>query len=109
VMNIWGTGCGPCVAEMPLLNELVKQYSTNPNIVFLAIAGDNTERLNKFLKLHEFDYQVLNNAVNLNEKFDLNGMPVHLVIGKNGEIISRSIGARDDIKNYLERLIADNL
>ena len=109
VINIWGTGCGPCVAEMPFLNQLVEQYSTNPNIVFLAIAVDNTERLIKFLKFHPFDYQVLNNAVNLNEKFDLNGMPVHLVIGKNGEIISRSIGARDDIKNYLERLIADNL
>jgi thiol-disulfide isomerase/thioredoxin len=109
VMNIWGTGCGPCVAEMPLLNELVKQYSTNPNIVFLAIAGDNTERLNKFLKFHEFDYQVLNNAVNLTEKLDINSMPVHLVIGKNGEIISRSIGARDDIKNYLQQLISNNL
>jgi thiol-disulfide isomerase/thioredoxin len=109
VMNIWGTGCGPCVAEMPLLNQLVKQYSTNPNIVFLAIAVDNTERLNKFLKFHPFDYQVLNNAVNLNEKLDINSMPVHLVIGKNGQIISRSIGARDDIKTYLERLITDNL
>jgi thiol-disulfide isomerase/thioredoxin len=109
VMNIWGTGCGPCVAEMPLLNQLVKQYSNNPNIVFLAIAGDKTESLRKFLKIHEFDYQVFNNAVDIGEKLDINSMPVHLIIGKNGEVISRSIGARDDIKDYLQRLINNNL
>jgi peroxiredoxin len=109
VLNIWGIGCGPCVAEMPSLNQLVKQYSNNPNIVFLAIAGDKAESLRKFLKIHEFDYQVLNNAVDVNEKLEINSMPVHLVIGRNGEMISRSIGARDDIKDYLQRLINNNL
>jgi tetratricopeptide (TPR) repeat protein len=34
VINIWGIGCGPCIAEMPRLNELVKKYSNRKDIVF---------------------------------------------------------------------------
>lgn len=109
VINIWGIGCGPCVAEMPELNKLVKQYSNQPNIVFLGITSDKTDRLIKFLKIRQYDYKVLNNANNIAEKFNTNSLPVHIVIGKQGEILSRSIGARTDITNYLQSIINTNL
>jgi len=109
VLNVWGIGCSPCIAEMPQLNQLVKQYINNPNVVFLAITGDKTANLVKFLKNHPFNYTVLNNAGNLTEKLNTNSLPVHMVIGKQGEIISRSIGAREDIKSYLVQMINNNL
>nr|WP_294794457.1 TlpA disulfide reductase family protein [uncultured Mucilaginibacter sp.] len=109
VLNIWGIGCGPCIAEMPQLNQIVKQYVNNPNVVFLAITGDKTANLAKFLKNHSFNYTVLNNAGNLTEKLNTNSLPVHMVIGKQGEILNRSIGAREDIKSYLVQIINSNL
>jgi thiol-disulfide isomerase/thioredoxin len=109
VLNIWGIGCGPCVAEMPELNNIVKQYHDKPDVIFLAITADKTENIKKFLKIHSFAYNILNNAGNLTETFNTNALPVHMVIGRQGEIINRSIGARPDIKEYLHQLINSNL
>ena len=109
VINIWGIGCGPCIAEMPELNKLVKQFPDREKIVFLGLTGDKTQSLMKFFKSHTYDYKVLNNVTNLSEKFNTNSLPVHIVVGKEGEIISRSIGARVDIKEYLQGLIISNL
>jgi thiol-disulfide isomerase/thioredoxin/tetratricopeptide (TPR) repeat protein len=109
VMNIWGIGCGPCIAEMPELNKLVKQYSDHPNVLFIALSADKTESLLRFFKSRQFEYRVLNNANNMGDKFNTNALPVHIVIGKDGEIISRSIGARANIKDYLQQVINANL
>lgn len=109
ILNIWGIGCGPCVAEMPRLNELVKQYGTRNDVVFLAITGDKNEDLKVFFKTRHFDYRVVNKVANLSETFNTNALPVHMVVGKQGQIISRSIGARSDIKEYLQGLIQANL
>lgn len=109
VLNIWGIGCGPCIAEMPALNSLVKLYANHPNVVFLAITADHKESLIKFFKTHTFDYKVINEVKNITEIFNTNALPVHMVIGKNGEIINRSLGARDDIKSFLKGVIDANL
>jgi peroxiredoxin len=108
VLNIWGIGCGPCVAEMPELNKIVRQYHDKADVVFLGITADKTENLKKFLKIHPFAYNILNNAGNITEIINTNALPIHMVINKQGEIINRSIGARPDIKEYLQQLINNN-
>lgn len=109
VLNIWGIGCGPCIAEMPELNKLVKEFANQPNVVFIAITNDNKESLVKFFKTRKFDYKVINKVANTSTIFNTNSLPVHMVIGKNGEILNRSIGARDDIHEFLKRIIEINL
>ncbi len=109
VLNIWGIGCGPCIAEMPMLNELVKTYQNQPDVVFIAITADQKDALTNFFKNRSFAYKVINNAGNISAQFNTNALPVHMVIGKNGEVINRSIGAREDIKQFLKQLIDLNL
>ncbi len=109
VVNVWGIGCGPCIAEMPALNELVKAYEGRQDIVFLAITADEKEKLDQFFKTKKFDYKVINKVDRIAETFNTNALPVHMVIGKNGEIINRSIGARADIKTFLKSIIDINL
>jgi thiol-disulfide isomerase/thioredoxin len=105
VLNFWGTGCGPCIAEMPQLNKLVEKFKTNDKVVFLAITSDKTEKLRSFFRNRQFDYTVVNNAAGANERYYIDALPVHIVIDKNGRIINRSIGARQDIVPYLEQQI----
>jgi len=105
VLNFWGTGCGPCIAEMPQLNKLVEKFRTNDKVVFLAITSDKTEKLRSFFRNRQFDYTVVNNAAGANERYNIDALPAHIVIDKNGRIINRSIGARQDIVPYLEQQI----
>jgi thiol-disulfide isomerase/thioredoxin len=105
VLNFWGTGCGPCIAEMPQLNKLVEKFRTNDKVVFLAITSDKTEKLRSFFRSRQFEYTVVNNAASASERYNIDALPVHIVIDKNGQIINRSTGAREDIVPYLEQQI----
>jgi len=109
VVNFWGTGCGPCIGEMPALNKLVQKYQSNQDVVFLAITGDETERLKQFFKKRKFLYTVVNRAGKVSEAFNIESLPVHIVIGKNGAVVNRSTGAREDIAAYLHAVIQRSL
>lgn len=39
VVNIWGTFCGPCINEMPVLGELAEEYAEK-NVQFIGLVGD---------------------------------------------------------------------
>ncbi len=109
LINFWGTGCGPCIGEMPELNRLVQKYQHNDSVAFLAITGDETIRLKQFFKKRTFLYTIVNEAGNVSNAYEVESLPVHIVIGKNGEVLNRSIGAREDIFDYLDKIIAHNL
>lgn len=38
IVNFWGTWCGPCKAELPVLNRFVRK---NPDVVLLGLALDS--------------------------------------------------------------------
>nr|WP_242696487.1 TlpA disulfide reductase family protein [Longitalea luteola] len=105
VLNFWGTGCGPCIREMPQLNKLVEKFRSNDKVVFLAITSDKTEKLRSFFRNRQFNYTVVNNVAGVIERYNIDALPVHIVIDKNGRIINRSVGASEDIVPYLERQI----
>nr|WP_240348238.1 TlpA disulfide reductase family protein [Longitalea arenae] len=105
VLNFWRTSCGPCIKEMPRLNKLVEKFRTNDKVVFLAITADKTEKLRSFFRNRQFDYTIVNNAAGAYEHYNIDVLPVHIVIDKSGRIINRSSGAREDIGQYLEQQI----
>lgn len=57
VINWWAIDCAPCIAEMPGLNTLVRQYGDRDDIVFLAIAWNTKEELKHFFGQHDFAYR----------------------------------------------------
>ena len=50
VINFWFTTCPPCKAERPYLNQIVDDYKSDPNVVFIAIALDKKEQLEPYIK-----------------------------------------------------------
>ncbi|MBO0949183.1 TlpA family protein disulfide reductase [Fibrella forsythiae] len=109
VINVWSTGCGPCIAEMPRLNTLVKQFAHRSDVVFLAVTADEPQRIETLLKKHAFTYQILTGVSKLTDALDTNVLPVHLIVGRQGELLHRSLGARPDIDQHLAQLLQVHL
>ncbi len=55
IYNFWFTSCSPCVAEIPMFNQLVKEYSER--VDFIAITYEEPEYAEKFFENHPFLFQ----------------------------------------------------
>jgi thiol-disulfide isomerase/thioredoxin len=94
VINLWFTGCAPCVAEIPALNQLVKEY-TGKDVVFLAITSDTKEKLDsQFLPVHKFDFDIIAAGNDIIKKIGETGFPTTYIIDKNGNIRDAWIGGQ---------------
>ena len=57
-LNFWATWCSPCLKEMPDMEELQKELGLK--ILVLAVGmGEEAERIEKFQKKHQFEFQIL--------------------------------------------------
>ncbi|MEO9071244.1 MAG: TlpA disulfide reductase family protein [Ginsengibacter sp.] len=61
VINFWFASCVPCIAEMPVLNELKEKYA-NTNVVFLSMTFEKKSTVIDFLKQHPFNFTAIADA-----------------------------------------------
>lgn len=61
VINFWFATCVPCIAEMPVLNELKEKYA-NTNVVFLSMTFEKKSTVIDFLKQHPFNFTSISDA-----------------------------------------------
>jgi len=109
VLNFWFIGCAPCRVEMPGLNQLVSEFK-GKDVVFIAFATDAAEELQTFLKEKSFNYRIVPAASKTAEAYEVNAYPTHVIIGKDGQIISRLTGGsdtrHDDLRPLIERALS---
>ena len=103
VLNLWFINCPNCLGEIEALNEIVKDYRSNKEVVFLAPAASPKQELEAFLKKYPFDYQVLPDSIMMIlMKFgspDSNGeinvpFPMHYVLDRNGNTVVKMQGTK---------------
>ncbi len=93
LVNYWATWCPPCIAEMPSFQKLYDDYSDK--VVFLFIANDDQERVEKFIKNKEYTIPVYYQASRGPEEMQSNSLPTTFIINKKGEIVVNKTGAVD--------------
>lgn len=60
VVNLWGTWCAPCVAEMPDLQKLYEKYASDPKVRILTINNDvDPARVASWIKKNGYSLPVL--------------------------------------------------
>ncbi len=87
VINIWSLWCGPCLAELPGLNEIVEKYK-DKNVEFIALTLEKKESINKFLNQdHIFLFKIIPDAKNIfYRQLDSFGFPRTMIIDQKGII-----------------------
>jgi len=92
LVNIFASWCGPCRAEMPLLNDTYEQYSTE--IAFLGGAHlDRYEDALTFVNELEVPFAtVLDLAGDFAFAVESRGMPTTVVFDADGVLVARVVG-----------------
>jgi thiol-disulfide isomerase/thioredoxin len=86
VVNLWFTSCGPCLEEMPYLNQ-IRSQKARTDVVFLAVTFDSKEKVQAFLKKRPFTFRHLVGAKQYCDQFT-SGYPTTMFVDRSGIIQS---------------------
>jgi thiol-disulfide isomerase/thioredoxin len=106
VFNFWFIACPPCRYEMPDLNRLVNAYLPYKNVVFIAVALDKTEDVERFMKVSPFKFRLVANARYLFSRYNVAQCPTSLVVDQNGIVRFSSVGSgKGAVPYWIKRTI----
>jgi thiol-disulfide isomerase/thioredoxin len=109
ILNFWFINCPPCKQEIPELNELVKKYESNKDVVFIGIALDSSSELKEFLKTNPFNYNIVDDGDYYAKKYGVRYYPTHVIIGKDDLIKFSTVGLASNTVYWLDKVIAEQV
>ena len=108
-LNFWARWCGPCVAEMPGIQDLHDGLKNNDGVAFVLATVDRPERVRRFLEHQQLHLPVYVSTAPLPSGLDASEIPVTYIINQRGEIVFRHLGAArwdtDACRSFLEHLL----
>ncbi|MEE3320248.1 MAG: TlpA disulfide reductase family protein [Pseudomonadota bacterium] len=96
LVNFWASWCGPCRTEMPLLDELYKEYR---DYGFTVLGINLDEEHNRALKLLDrvpVSFPILFDPDNsTSEAFGVDAMPTTVLVDRDGVVRHHHRGYKD--------------
>ena len=93
LVNLWATWCPPCIAEMPLLDAIVRDYGPR-GLVVLGIAGDDdSARVREFIAQRSPAFEVLlDPGGTVGTQYGITGYPETFLVDRDGKLTAKFIG-----------------
>lgn len=91
LVNFWATWCPPCVAELPSLANLHKDYGEE--VVFAFVASDERDKVTAFLKKKKYQLPVYFETSQTPSELISKSIPATYIISKSGKIVVDEKGA----------------
>lgn len=117
LINIWATWCGPCRIEMPSI-EMLHQAYKDKGLKIVAISVDDPgtdEGIRSFVKEYGLTFEILHDnggqEGRVSRDFQTSGYPETLIIGRDGIIRRKLLGAHNwnsaENRALIDRLLAE--
>jgi thiol-disulfide isomerase/thioredoxin len=105
LVNFWATWCGPCRAELPLLQDLYNKYSDR-NFTVLAVNVDtDRDRVAPFLKTYGLSIPIYYANPNDASALTWQGIPTSFIVTPDGKLEKAYVGFSPNIeKEWMERI-----
>lgn len=104
LLYFWAIWCPSCQAVKPELVKL-RQKISEDQLEILGInvgSGDSFERVRRYQKAHPVPYKILYDSDgDVTRTFDVRGIPLFVVVDKNGAIIYRDHQLPLDIRRLI--------
>jgi peroxiredoxin len=113
LLNFFATWCSPCRIEIPELVKIHQKYKKK-DFALLGISLDMDAvpfMLKSFAKDMKITYPILVGTPEVAEQYQISGVPITLVINKEGKIHKRFIGLvpTEQLENALKDLLDTKL
>lgn len=96
LLDFWATWCVPCRQEIPRFIELQNQYGDHGLEIIGVSMDDSADPVRDFYRQLRMNYPVVRGDAKTGELYGgVLGLPIAFVIGRDGKIYSRHIGATD--------------
>ena len=109
LLDFWFTGCKPCIASVPRLNEIVNTYGEDQLVVISVNSYDSINRISAFLQQHHLNTHI---AVDLEKKihhaFNISILPTAVLIDRKNQI--RWKGTVDQVDDaFLQSFLQEDI
>lgn len=114
LLNIWATYCIPCRTEMPSFEAVYKDFAPK-GLKVVAVSVDQAgmeQQIREFASEYKLSFEILYDDTGaIQSIYRTTGVPETFVIGRDGVIHKRFIGAEDwnsvGNRKLLEQLLAE--
>ena len=106
LINVWGTNCGPCLEEIPYLEEIDEELSEEgfQIIGFLAGGESYKEEAVELLGMLEADYMNLIVPQDVLNKLGVQYIPTSFLVNSDGKVVEKRIVGALTKERYLEKI-----
>jgi thiol-disulfide isomerase/thioredoxin len=110
LLDFWATWCAPCKIEIPWFIEFQNKYGKDGLQVVGVSVDDTLDKLKPFVSQMKMNYIVLQGLDHddMQDAFGpIFGVPVTLVISRDGKICSRhtGLGSKQNFENAIKALL----
>jgi cytochrome c biogenesis protein CcmG, thiol:disulfide interchange protein DsbE len=98
LLNVWATWCEPCKVEMPSIEKLHREFGPR-GLAVVAVSVDDAgmeDRIRDFARELGITFEILHDPTKrISASWQITGYPETFVIGREGTIRKKVIGAAD--------------
>ena len=112
LINFWASWCGPCVKEMPMLNELYKKYQPLGFTVLGVNVEQNSDNARDFLAKNKVDFPILLDSRNeVTQQYKVIAMPTTVFVDRDGNMrfihMGYKSGDEDKYREMVKSLVRE--
>ena len=114
VIDFWSVSCGPCIEEIPALNDLANKYRNKATLISInsdLIYGFCKKDIQEFVAYHDIEYPVLldTKETQMMKRFGVGGWPTRFLLSKDGYFYMGPVEKRTrlslrEIANFLSSI-----
>jgi peroxiredoxin len=109
LLNFWATWCGPCVAEMPNIDQ-VYQGTAHQDVAILAVnQGEFADQVKGYAELYHLHFPILlDGNGKVGDLYRVQALPTTVFIDRQGIVREIHIGgpmSKDFVQTHVESLL----
>lgn len=97
LINIWGTFCVPCQAEMPAMQRIYDSLAPKGfRIAAVSVDPGGPDLVHRFAERYHLTFDILQDqAGEIQQAYQTTGVPESFLVNRQGLIVKRIIGAHE--------------